>query len=219
MFVTMAWPDSVCVSPGSKASGGCPVAVVLPSMTWLVIGVTAHIHTAHNRLIILSPCTYSSHSCFGPHRPIRVLRFKDIPVSSPPPPPPFSCPLDNTIQMNIFCLDLISCDCEVMKYLLFGSAELCFFKVSGALTVSQGGKTGSRVAGVKASNDKSEAFEWMSGLKVHKEKQVFIVSDDQIRWCTLLLSVHAMLCSWFLVQVASEKVKHRNNLTSIWQVW
>lgn len=82
-----------------------------------------------------------------------------------------------------------------MKYLLFGSAKLCCFKVFGALTVSLGGKNGSRVAGAKASSDKSEACELMSGFKVHKENKIFIVSDNQIRWCTLLLSVHDMLCS------------------------
>ena len=61
--------------------------------------------------------------------------------------------------MNGFCLDLISCNCKVMKYLLFGSANLCRFKVSGALSVSPGGTNGSRVARAKASNDKSEACE------------------------------------------------------------
>lgn len=58
-----------------------------------------------------------------------------------------------------------------MKYLPFGSAKLCRFKVPGALTASLGGKNGSRVAGAKASSDKSEACESLSGLKVHKEKQ------------------------------------------------
>lgn len=68
-----------------------------------------------------------------------------------------------------------------MKYLLFVSAKLCHFKVSGALTVSLGGKNGSRVAGAKASNDKSEACESISGLKVHGENKIFIVSDNQLR--------------------------------------
>lgn len=70
--------------------------------------------------------------------------------------------------MNGFFLDLISCNCKVMKYLQFGSAKLCRFKVSGVLTVSLGGKNGSRVARATASNDKSGACESMSGLKVHK---------------------------------------------------
>ena len=83
--------------------------------------------------------------------------------------------------MNGFRLDLISCNCKVMKYLLFGSAKLCRFKVSGALTVSLGGKNGSRVARAQASSDKSEACESLSGLKVHEENKIFIVSDNQLR--------------------------------------
>lgn len=83
--------------------------------------------------------------------------------------------------MNSFSLDLISRNCKVMKYLLFGLAELCRFKVSGALTVSLGGKNGSRVARAKASSDKSEACESMSGLKVLKESKIFIVRDNQLR--------------------------------------
>lgn len=83
--------------------------------------------------------------------------------------------------MNGFCLDLISCNCKVMKYLLCRSSKLCRFKVSGALTVSLGGKNGSRAAVAKASNDKSEACESMSGLKVHEENKIFIVSDNQLR--------------------------------------
>lgn len=81
--------------PRSKTTGGCPVAVVLPSVTWLPIGVTAHVHAAHNRLIIPSQCTYSSLSCFGPHRPIRFWRFIDIPTFTSSHP--FFYAFDNAI--------------------------------------------------------------------------------------------------------------------------
>ena len=72
-------------------------------------------------------------------------------------------------------LGFISCNCKVMKYLLFGLAKLCHFKISGAPTVSLGGKNGSRLARAKVSSDKSEVCEAMSGLKVHKENKMFIV--------------------------------------------
>lgn len=184
MCATTAWPDSVCMSPRSKTTAGCPVAVVLPSVTWLAIGVTAHVHAAHNRLIIPSPRTYSSLSCFGPHGLIRSSRGSEIhpvhPFSTSLPPPPNRLWYCN-INEQLFCLDLISCNCKVMKYLPFGSAELCRFKVSGALTASLGGKNGSGVAGAKASDDKSEARDSMSGLRVHVGNKIFIVSDNQLR--------------------------------------
>lgn len=78
--------------------------------------------------------------------------------------------------MKLFCPDLISCNCKVMKNVLFGSAKLCHLKVSGAPAVSRRGKNGFRVAGMKPSSDESEAFELTSGLKVHKESKIFIFS-------------------------------------------
>lgn len=60
----------------------------------------------------------------------------------------------------------------------------------------------------KAFGDKSEACELMSGLKVHEKNKIFIDSDNELRKCTLLVSDHATLCSWFFMQVASEIAKH-----------
>jgi len=67
-----------------------------------------------------------------------------------------------------------------MKYLLFGSAKLCRFKVSEALTVRLGGSNGSEIARAKAPNDKSEACEVMSSLK---EKSKICIVLDKIVFC------------------------------------